>query len=324
MPEITLREAIRQGLHEEMERDERVFLIGEDIGAYGGTYGVTRGLMQDFGERRVVDAPIAEAGIVGIAVGAAMAGLRPVAEMMSVNFTLLALDQIINNAATLLHMSGGQFNVPLVIRMTTGAGRQLAAQHSHSLEGWYAHIPGLRILTPATPEDARGMLWPALTDPDPVLIFENGALYNDRGELPADAGPVDISSAAVRRPGADVTVIAYGGTVRTALAAAEELASEGVECEVVDLRVLRPLDTATLLASVGRTHRAVVVDEGWRSGSVSAEIAARLTESAFYDLDAPVARVCSAEVPIPYAKHLEEAALPSVAGVVAAVDHLGG
>lgn len=324
MTTVTYREAMRAALREALARDDRVFLMGEDVGRYGGCYAVSLGLLEEFGPDRIRDTPLSESAFVGAGIGAALGGMRPIVEIMTVNFSLLALDQIINNAATLLHMSGGQFNVPLVIRMTTGAGRQLAAQHSHSLEGWYAHIPGLRILTPATPEDARGMLWPALTDPDPVLIFENGALYNDRGELPADAGPVDISSAAVRRPGADVTVIAYGGTVRTALAAAEELASEGVECEVVDLRVLRPLDTATLLASVGRTHRAVVVDEGWRSGSVSAEIAARLTESAFYDLDAPVARVCSAEVPIPYAKHLEEAALPSVAGVVAAVDHLGG
>ena len=324
MTTVTYREAMRAALREALTRDDRVFLMGEDVGRYGGCYAVSLGLLEEFGPDRIRDTPLSESAFVGAGIGAALGGMRPIVEIMTVNFSLLALDQIINNAATLLHMSGGQFNVPLVIRMTTGAGRQLAAQHSHSLEGWYAHIPGLRILTPATPEDARGMLWPALTDPDPVLIFENGALYNDRGELPADAGPVDISSAAVRRPGADVTVIAYGGTVRTALAAAEQLASEGVECEVVDLRVLRPLDTATLLASVGRTHRAVVVDEGWRSGSVSAEIAARLTESAFYDLDAPVARVCSAEVPIPYAKHLEEAALPSVAGVVAAVDHLGG
>ncbi len=324
MTTVTYREAMRAALREALTRDDRVFLMGEDVGRYGGCYAVSLGLLEEFGPDRIRDTPLSESAFVGAGIGAALGGMRPIVEIMTVNFSLLALDQIINNAATLLHMSGGQFNVPLVIRMTTGAGRQLAAQHSHSLEGWYAHIPGLRILTPATPEDARGMLWPALTDPDPVLIFENGALYNDRGELPADAGPVDISSAAVRRPGADVTIIAYGGTVRTALAAAEQLASEGVECEVVDLRVLRPLDTATLLASVGRTHRAVVVDEGWRSGSVSAEIAARLTESAFYDLDAPVARVCSAEVPIPYAKHLEEAALPSVAGVVAAVDHLGG
>ena len=244
--------------------------------------------------------------------------MRPIVEIMTVNFSLLALDQIVNNAATLLHMSGGQFHVPLVIRMTTGAGRQLAAQHSHSLEGWYAHIPGLRILAPATLEDARGMLWTALQDPDPVLIFEHGSLYNVPGELADDAGPVDIDTAAIRRPGNDVTLITYGGTLPAVLDAAEQLAAEGIDAEVLDLRTLRPLDDAAILASVRRTHRAVVVDEGWRSGSLSAEVSARITEQAFYDLDAPVARVCSAEVPIPYAKHLELAALPSVERIVAA------
>jgi pyruvate dehydrogenase E1 component beta subunit len=216
-------------------------------------------------------------------------------------------------------MSGGQFNVPIVIRTTTGAGRQLAAQHSHSLEGWYTHIPGLKVLTPATLEDARGMLWTALEDPDPVLIFEHGTLYNQPGTLADDAGPVDITRAAVRRPGRDVTLITYGGTLGTAQRAAEELAGDGIEAEVIDLRVLRPLDDATIVESVRRTHRAVVVDEGWRSGSLSAEISARLVDQCFYDLDAPVGRVCSAEVPMPYAQHLEQAALPSVEAVVAAV-----
>jgi pyruvate dehydrogenase E1 component beta subunit len=250
--------------------------------------------------------------------------MRPIVEIMTVNFSLLALDQILNNAATLLHMSGGQVSVPLVIRMTTGAGRQLAAQHSHSLEGWYAHIPGLKVLAPATLEDARGMLWTALQDPDPVLIFEHGSLYNLTGTLPDDAGPVDITRAAVRRSGADVTLLAYGGTLRTALDAAAAVADEGIEAEVLDLRTLRPLDDETIVASVRRTHRAVVVDEGWRSGSLSAEITARLAERCFYDLDAPVARVCSAEVPMPYAQHLEQAALPSVDGVVAAIRSVTG
>jgi pyruvate dehydrogenase E1 component beta subunit len=244
--------------------------------------------------------------------------MRPVVEIMTVNFSLLALDQIMNNAASLLHMSGGQFNVPMVIRMTTGAGRQLAAQHSHSLEGWYAHIPGIRILTPATLEDARGMLWTALEDPDPVLIFEHGSLYNMKGTLAADAGPVDIDHAAVRRAGDDVTVVTYGGSLDKALAAAEQLAAEGVSAEVVDLRTLRPLDDATYVASVRRTHHLVVVDEGWRTGGLSAEIVARVVEQAMYDLDGPVERVCTAEVPIPYAKHLEDAALPSVEAIVAA------
>jgi pyruvate dehydrogenase E1 component beta subunit len=250
--------------------------------------------------------------------------MRPVVEIMTVNFSLLALDQIMNNAATLAHMSGGQFHAPVVIRMTTGAGRQLAAQHSHSLEGWFAHIPGLRVLTPATLEDARGMLWTALEDPDPVLIFEHGSLYNLKGDLAADAGPVDITRAAVRRSGADVSVITYGGSLGKALEAADRLAAEGVDVEVVDLRTLRPLDDETFIGSVRRTHRAVVVDEGWRSGSISAEVVARITEQAFFDLDAPVERVCSAEVPVPYAKQLEDAAIPQVEDIVAAVRKVGG
>jgi pyruvate dehydrogenase E1 component beta subunit len=220
-------------------------------------------------------------------------------------------------------MSGGQFNVPVVIRMTTGAGRQLAAQHSHSLEGWYAHVPGLRVLAPVTIEDARGMLWPALCHPDPVLIFEHGSLYNVEGELAEDPAPVDITTAAIRHAGDDVTIIAYGGTVQTALAAAQELAAERVGADVIDLRSLRPLDDETIMASVARTNRAVVVDEGWRTGSLSAELCTRITEKAFYDLDAPVARVCSAEVPMPYAKHLEDAALPQPSDVAAAVRSLG-
>jgi len=247
-----------------------------------------------------------------------MNGMRPIVEIMTVNFSLLALDQILNNAATLRHMSGGQLGVPLVIRMTTGAGRQLAAQHSHSLDGWYAHIPGLRVVTPATLEDARGMLWTALQDPDPVLIFEHGSLYAMAGELADDADAVDIDHAAVRREGGDVALITYGGTLPTVMEAAEVLAADGVGARVLDLRTLRPLDTTAILDAVAATHRAVVVDEGWRSGSISAEISARITEGAFYELDAPVARVCSAEVPIPYARHLEEAALPQTATIVAA------
>lgn len=314
----TYREAMREAMRDALRRDERVFLMGEDVGRYGGGFAVSLGLLEEFGPGRVRDTPLSEAGFVGAGIGAALGGMRPIVEIMTVNFSLLALDQIVNNAATLLHMSGGQFNVPIVIRMTTGGGRQLAAQHSHSLEGWLAHIPGLRILTPATLEDARGMLWTALEDPDPVLIFEHGSLYNVEGELADDAGPVDIDRAAVRRPGADVSLITYGGTLATALAAADVLAGDGVDAEVLDLRTLRPLDDEAILATVASTHRAVVVDEGWRSGGISAEISARITESAFYDLDAPVGRVCSAEVPVPYAKHLEQAALPSVDGVVAA------
>lgn len=270
MSTITYREAVRQGIRDALVRDERVFVMGEDIGHYGGCYAVTLGMLEEFGAQRIRDTPLSESAFVGAGIGAALGGMRPIVEIMTVNFSLLALDQIMNNAATLLYMSGGQFNVPLVIRMATGAGRQVAAQHSHSLEGWYAHIPGLRILAPATVEDARGMLWPALNDPDPVLIFEHAMLYNVEGELSDDPVPVDISTAAIRRAGSDVTIIAYGGTVRTALAAAEQLASEGISAEVIDLRCLRPLDTPTIFASVARTHRALVVDEGWRSGGLSA------------------------------------------------------
>ncbi|WP_439657886.1 alpha-ketoacid dehydrogenase subunit beta [Lentzea sp. HUAS TT2] len=314
----TYREALRESIREAMRRDERVFLMGEDVGSYGGCYAVSLGLLEEFGPERIRDTPLSESAFVGAGIGAALNGLRPIVEIMTVNFSLLALDQILNNAATLLHMSGGQFPVPLVIRMTTGAGRQLAAQHSHSLEGWYAHIPGLRVLAPATLEDARGMLWPALCDPDPVLIFEHNGLYNLAGELADGAGPADITRAAIRRPGKDVTLITYGGSLAKTLAAADDLAADGIDAEVIDLRVLRPLDSATFLESVRRTHRAVVVDEGWRSGSLSAEIAARIAEEALYDLDAPVRRVCTAEVPIPYAKHLEEAALPQPASIAAA------
>jgi len=312
------REALRAALREALLADDRVFLMGEDVGRYGGCFAVSLGLLEEFGPERIRDTPLSESAFVGAGIGAALGGMRPIVEIMTVNFSLLALDQIMNNAATLLHMSGGQFAVPLVIRMTTGAGRQVAAQHSHSLEGWYAHIPGLRIVAPATLEDARGMLWTALEDPDPVLIFEHGSLYNMAGVLPPDAGAVDIDSAAIRRPGTDVSLITYGGTLGTALDAAEELAGGGIEAEVVDLRTLRPLDDETIMASVRRTHRVVIVDEGWRSGSLAAEVSARIMEQAFYDLDAPVERVCSAEVPMPYPRHLEEAALPRVPAIVAA------
>ncbi len=314
----TYREAMREAIRDAMRRDDRVFLMGEDVGRYGGCYAVSLGLLEEFGPERIRDTPLSESAFVGAGIGAALGGMRPIVEIMTVNFSLLALDQILNNAATLLHMSGGQLNVPVVIRMTTGAGRQLAAQHSHSLEGWYAHIPGIRVVTPSTLEDARGMLWTALEDPDPVLVFEHGSLYNVSGELPADAGPVDLDRAAVRRAGADVTLITYGGSLPLTLEAADQLAADGIDAEVVDLRTLRPLDDATILDSVARTHRAVVVDEGWRSGSISAEVSARITEQVFYDLDSPVGRVCSAEVPIPYARHLELAALPSAERVVAA------
>jgi len=321
---ITYREALRAAIREAMLADARVFLMGEDVGAYGGSFGVSRGLLAEFGPDRIRDTPLSESAFVGAGIGAAMGGMRPIVEVMTVNFCLLALDQIMNNAATITHMSGGQFAVPLVIRMTTGAGRQVAAQHSHSLEGWLAHIPGLKLLAPATLEDARGMLAPALADPNPVLIFEHGSLYNMEGELPDGDVTVDIEHAAIRRAGSDVTLVTYGGTLPAALAAADQLAAGGIDPEVVDLRVLRPLDDATVIASVARTHRAVVIDEGWRSGSLAAEISARIMEQAFYELDAPVARVCSAEVPMPYPEHLEQAALPQPPVVVAEVRRLVG
>jgi pyruvate dehydrogenase E1 component subunit beta len=318
MVKTTYRDALRAAIREALQRDERVFLMGEDVGAYGGCFGVSLGLLEEFGPERVRDTPLSESAFVGAGIGAAIGGMRPIVEVMTVNFSLLALDQIVNTAASLQHMSGGQYAVPLVIRMTTGAGRQLAAQHSHSFEGWYAHIPGLRIVAPATLEDARGMLWTALEDPDPVLVFEHGSLYNLAGELAEDAGPVDLDRATIRRSGDDLTLITYGGTLALTIEAADELAADGIGAEVIDLRTLRPLDDATYLGSIARTHRAVVVDEGWRSGSLSAEISARITEQAFYDLDAPVERVCTEEVPIPYAQHLEEEALPQVRDVVAA------
>jgi pyruvate/2-oxoglutarate/acetoin dehydrogenase E1 component len=308
-----MREAIRGA----MQRDPRVFLMGEDVGRYGGSFAVSKGLLAEFGEERIRDTPLSESAFVGAGIGAALGGMRPIVEIMTVNFSLLALDQIVNNAATLCHMSGGAFNVPVVIRMATGGGRQLAAQHSHSLEGWYAHVPGLRVVAPATIEDAFGMLPTALENPDPVLIFEHALLYNMKGELPENAGPTDLDRAIVRRPGTHLSVITYGGSLFKALEAADILASDGVEAEVIDLRTLRPLDDATIMASVARTRRALIVDEGWRSGSLAAEISARITEQVFYELDAPVARLCSAEVPIPYAAHLERAAIPQVENIVA-------
>ncbi|MCP5201079.1 MAG: alpha-ketoacid dehydrogenase subunit beta [Gammaproteobacteria bacterium] len=315
---LTYREALKLAIRAAIERDPRVFLMGEDVARYGGCYAVTKGLAAELGEERIRDTPLSESAFVGAGIGAALAGMRPIVEIMTVNFSLLALDQIVNTAATLPHMSGGQFAVPIVIRMATGAGRQLAAQHSHSLEGWYAHVPGLRVLAPATIEDARYMLAAALADPNPVLIFEHVMLYNANGELDPAVTAVDIEKAKIRRAGRDVTLVTYGGSLPKTLAAAETLAAEGIEAEVLDLRVLRPLDWDTLAASVARTHRCVVVDEGWKTGSLAAEISAGLVERVFFELDQPIARVCSAEVPIPYAAHMEQAALPQPEAIVAA------
>jgi pyruvate dehydrogenase E1 component beta subunit len=319
----TYRTAVHDALRDALRDDPRVLLMGEDVGRYGGTYAASKGLLEEFGPERVRDTPLSELGFVGVGIGAALGGLRPIVEIMTVNFSLLALDQIVNTAATLRHMSGGQFSVPLVVRMATGAGRQLAAQHSHSLEGWYAHIPGIKVVAPASVEDAYGMLPAALADPDPVIIFEHVGLYNTGAEVDSFA-PTALCGAALRRRGDAATVITYGGSVPKALEAAAELAATGVECDVVDLRSLRPLDTATIVESVRRTHRAVVVDEAWRTGSLAAEVSAQIVEEAFFDLDAPVARVCSAEVPMPYAKHLERAALPQSEKIVAAVKNLVG
>ncbi len=314
--ELTYRDAIRDALREVLTADDRVFVMGEDVADYGGAYAVTRDLHQEFGRDRIRNTPLSESGFVGAGIGAAIGGMRPIVEIMTVNFSLLALDQIVNTAATLLHMSGGQVNVPIVIRMATGAGRQLAAQHSHSFEGWYAHVPGLRVVAPATVTDARWMLATAVADPDPVIVFEHASLYSTRGSL--DGGdPVDIDRAAVRRSGTDVTIVTYGGSLPKCLDAAGSLVAEGISAEVIDLRSLRPLDLETVVSSVTRTTRAVVVDEAWRTGGLSAEITASISEHCFWSLDAPVARVCTAEVPIPYARHLEEAALPQ-AGTIAA------
>jgi pyruvate dehydrogenase E1 component beta subunit len=320
----TYREALREAHREALARDARVFVMGEDVGRYGGAYAVTKGLLAEFGEQRIRDTPLSELAFVGAGIGAALGGMRPIVEVMTVNFSLLALDQIVNTAATLRHMSGGQFSVPVVIRMATGAGRQLAAQHSHSLEVWYAHVPGIRVLAPATIEDARGMLWPALADPDPVVIFEHAQLYNLEGELADPPPAVDIARAAVRRRGRDVSIVTYGGSLPRSVAAAEELARDGIDAEVIDLRVLRPLDWDTIVASVTATHRVLVVDEGWCTGSLAGEIIAGLAERAFYELDAAPARVCTEEVPIPYAKHMEEAALPLPPKIVAAARRVCG
>ena len=319
---MTYREAVRAALRKALRSDPRVFLMGEDVGRYGGSFAVSHGLLDEFGPERIRDTPLSESVFVGAGIGAALGGMRPIVEIMTVNFSMLAMDQILNNAATLRHMSGGQFGVPLVVRIATGGGRQMAAQHSHSLEVWYAHIPGIKVLTPATVADAYGMLLAALQEPDPVFIFEHATLYPLEGEIEETAELVDLNRAAVRRPGRDVTLITYGGTLGKTLQAAEHLAGEAIDAEVIDLRSLRPLDTSTIVDSVAKTHRAVIVDESWRTGSFAAEVSAQIMEFAFDDLDAPVARVCSAEVPMPYAKHLEAATLPQVEGIVNAARSL--
>jgi pyruvate dehydrogenase E1 component beta subunit len=312
---MTYREALRQGLYDAFDRDPRVFLMGEDVGSYGGTYAVSKGMLDKYGPERVRDTPLSELAFVGAGIGAALGGMKPIVEVMTVNFSLLALDPIVNTAAMLRHMSGGQLSAPVVIRMSTGAGRQLAAQHSNTLEAWYAHVPGLRVVAPATIDDAHGMVLAALDQQDPVVIFEYPALFEVKDELSSNR--VDLRSSRVRRNGNKVTLVTYGACLPKALKAAEE-----VDGEVIDLRVLRPLDMGPVLESLRKTRRCVVVDEGWRSGSLAAEIMARVSEQAFYELDAPLARVCREEVPIPYPRHLEEAALPQVERIVAAARSL--
>jgi pyruvate dehydrogenase E1 component beta subunit len=313
------REALKMALRDALNKDPRVFLMGEDVGHYGGAFAVSKGLLAEFGEERIMDVPLSESGFVGAGIGAALAGMKPIVEVMTVNFSLLAMDQIVNNAATLLHMSGGQLNVPVVIRMGCGVGRQLAAQHSHSWEPFYAHIPGLRVLSVGTHEDARNMLGTALQSPDPVILFEYTSMLNLEKELPENSGPVDISTARRIREGNDLTVITYGAGVYKCMEAAVQLETQGMHVEVIDLRVLRPLDEETFLKSVAKTHRALIVEDAWKSVSISSEISARIMEKAFYDLDAPVQRLCGVEVPIPYPLHLEEASVPQVDDIVTKV-----
>ncbi|PLX83628.1 MAG: alpha-ketoacid dehydrogenase subunit beta [Desulfuromonas sp.] len=319
MPEMTCREALNQALREEMARDESVFILGEDVGLYEGSFKVTKGLLAKFGERRVLDTPIAEAGFVGLAVGAAMTGLRPVAELMTINFAVVALDQIMNNAAVIPYMFGGQVKVPLTIRTPGGAGHQLGAQHSHSLEPLFMHCPGLRVVVPSVPADAKGLLKSAIRSDDPVMFIEHEGLYAVKGEVPEGDYTVPLGVAEVKRSGTDVTLVTLSRMVYVCLEAAERLAREGVEAEVVDLRGLNTLDMATVLDSVRKTRRAVTVEESWLTGGWGGEIVARVVEEAFDDLDAPMLRVGGADVPMPYAKHLEQAAIPDAAQVVARV-----
>jgi pyruvate dehydrogenase E1 component beta subunit len=317
---MTYREAIRSALRDAMARDPRVFLMGEDVGRYGGAFAVSHGLLEQFGPERIRDTPLMESTFLGAGIGAALNGMRPIVEIMTINFSLLSMDQVLNNAATLRYMSGGQLSVPLVVRMSTGGGRQMAAQHSHSLENWYASIPGITVLAPATVADGRGMLLAALEQPDPVFIMEHATLYPLEGDVDETGGACDIRKAAVLRQGQHVSLITYGACVWKALTAAELLAEKGIEAEVIDLRVLRPLDSETFLNSVARTRGAVIIEEAWRAGGLAAEISAQIMENAFDVLDWPVQRVCGAEVPAPYAKHMEDASLPQVADIVEVVE----
>lgn len=320
MAVMTYREALNLALREEMRRDDRVFVIGEEVGLYEGAYKVTQGLLKEFGERRVVDTPIAESGFTGVGIGAAMVGLRPVVEMMTFNFALLALDQIVNAAAKIHYMSGGQFPIPLVVRGPGGPAHQLAAQHSQSMESYFYHVPGLKVVRPSTPMDAKGLLKAAIRDDNPVIFIESETLYNVKGEVDEDPDfVIPLGQAVIRRAGTDVTVIAYMGMMYRAMEAADGLAEDGISVEIVDPRTLRPMDTETIIGSVRKTHRAVVVEAGAGFAGMGSEIAAFITEQAFDELDAPVERVTGASAPMPYARNLEKAKTPSKERIVDAI-----
>ena len=319
MPELRYFEAVNQALEEELARDDRVFILGEDVGLAGGTFRVTEGLMAEFGSRRVRDTPIAEAAIVGIAIGAAMAGMRPIAELMTMNFAIVAMDQIVNHASKMRYMFGGKVTLPLVIRAPGGGGTQKAAQHSHCIESWFVNTPGIRVVIPATPYDAKGLLKTSIRSDDPILFIEHEMLYSTRGEVPEEEYLLPLGVAEVKRPGRDITIVAWSRMALEALKAAEMLAGEGIEAEVVDPRTLDPLDMDTILTSVARTRRVVIAEEGWRNVGMGAELAARIQEHLFYDLDAPVQRVAAADVPTPYARNLERLALPDADRIFEAV-----
>lgn len=319
---LTYREALKLALKEVLLTYQNSFLIGEDVGAYGGTYAVSKDFLNELGNEKIIDAPLSEIGFTGLGIGAAMGGMKPIVEIMTVNFALLAFDQIINSAAIVNFMSGGQIFLPLVIRMTSGGGRQLAAQHSNSFEGWLAHIPGLKILTPATVEDARYMLVHAMKENSPVILIEHALLFNQSGECREAFSDFNPFRAQVKNAGKDLTLITYGGMLPRCLDACEEMKKRGREIEVIDLRSLRPLDDETIFTSLKKTHRVLIVDEGWRSGSLSAEISARITESCFYDLDAPVQRLCRRELPIPYARHLEDAIIPQYKDILLKIEEM--
>lgn len=318
MPEISYREALNDALREEMQRDPDVFVLGEDVGLYGGAFKVTEGLYAEFGEKRVIDTPIAEGLIVGAAIGAAMVGLRPVAELMTVNFALLAMDQIVNHAAKIRYMFGGKAKVPLVMRAPGGGGNQLGAQHSQSLESYFLHCPGLKVVMPSTPEDAKGLLKESIREDDPIIFLEHEHLYNTKGEVPPGDYTIPIGRAAVRRLGTDLTIISYSNMALVAAEAAEQLADEGIQAELIDLRTISPLDLDTIIASVRKTNRAVIVEEDWKTGGIGAEVSAQIHEHAFSVLDAPVVRVAGKDTPMPYAKNLEQAAIPRAEDVIQA------